>query len=242
MNYSRLVVGFLLDLSMMPMSILMFLLQGFFHIMLDIDLNSFWPKQSENLLILVHGSGSSEFQFLPARFMLQNDKFQVHSVQLCGLITDPEDTIEDYVQELENQLDGVITENTKNIVMVGYSMGGLIAAEYILTRSDSNKYKLVTINTPWNGAPLLSLLPMRYLSQRHKQMIPNSIYLTNLTNNLSSRNFPIHCYGAKYDFQVPEPYCYLKSCNSTQLFTGSHNSLTINPQLWAKITTVLDNH
>lgn len=226
---------------MLPMAAILFLVQGFFHNMLNISLNSFWQKESENLLVLVHGSGSSEFQFLPARFMLQDKKFQVHSVQLCGLITDPEKTIEDHTEELEKQLEGIITENTKNIVIVGYSMGGLIAAEYILGRIDSNKYKLVTINTPWNGAPILSLLPKQFLSERHKQMIKNSTYLTTLTRNLSSRNFPIYCYGAKYDFQVPEPYCYLNSCESKEVFTGSHNSLTINPKIWSAVDKILLN-
>ncbi len=131
--------------------------------------------------------------------------------------------VESYVEKLKAELDKL---NSKKITLIGYSMGGLIAVLY------ANKYgwnqieKIITIATPFKGAPICNYLPFIPAA---KDTQPNS----NLLKKVSKINIPKHkliCCYFKNDELVKKDSAIFKNTISYQFKYGGHftNSQTRN--------------
>lgn len=103
--------------------------------------------------------------------------------------------------------------NNKKVILIGHSMGGLLAHQYILKEGDSDIHSIVTIASPLNGSPLLlnRFILKSMNSARHHQMRPGSDYLIGLHNFIgNSINYPpTLSIGSINDMHVPDEYSRL---------------------------------
>lgn len=78
----------------------------------------------------------------------------------------------------------------ENIILVGHSMGGLIAKQYLLANLEMNKISAyVSIATPHLGSKLAKLNSFFYAHEQIEELIYNNDYLKNLNNQwISSQN------------------------------------------------------
>ena len=105
--------------------------------------------------------------------------------------------IEAYAVELHHAVDLVINcTNAEQVIIVGHSMGGLVARKYMVDYGDEKVHKLITLATPHHGfnnftdAELLMKVLDIFTGRGEvevKQMRPNSDFLNKL--NLADKDF-----------------------------------------------------
>lgn len=225
-------------------------------------------KKSNRICILVHGSGSTDSQFNLVNRWLDRTQYTVYTIRLYdrdGRWT----SINDYAEQLKNFIDNIaLFQRNVRIVLVGNSMGGLVSALYHIKYHQSESYltydgqqpnyarispqkpplknrlricKIITVGTPWYGSPLLSVgcCCLGKLSQRHREMTPNSDLLTYIQQKID-RSL-LYCIGGSLDLHVPMRYAVLQGVRSMKFF-GSHSYLTVSPSIWKHIDMLIQRY
>lgn len=147
--------GFLTFLFLISFIFIDFILIGVFSIP-GIVMLLFGPQQqinknkrNESVVVLIHGSGVSDWQWAVAKAYLYVLKLEFMSVKYNS-IQSIVNSCDDVVQQIRNNI-----PINKSIVLIGHSQGGLIA------RSIADKVKakkVFLMNTPQRGAVLLNWL------------------------------------------------------------------------------------
>lgn len=184
----------------------------------------------EHVFILIHGNNSDERQFRFARQYLSptrsiNIKYE-HST-----------SIEQMAEQVKEMID---SSNYKTFTLVGKSMGGLIASYYAEFLHNPNKYTLssiVTVGTPFQGAPLLDYFPFTK-TQRYHDMTPSSSFLNKLNKRIESSLHSYVTIGSKSDIHVPEEYSFPLKCKLHQHISmdiPGHVALNLYPLVFKTI-------
>ncbi|AYV86550.1 MAG: hypothetical protein Sylvanvirus3_4 [Sylvanvirus sp.] len=184
-----------------------FLFEPSIHAM-DISTPCDVPVRSNTLLFLIHGSGSSERQFMFVRSWLK----RMARVETINLSNDNRD-LSSLSDQVATRLLEIASPNNPHlsVILVGVSMGGLIATDLAVNpdwqhvRDQIEIRGVVTMGSPLIGAPLLafgqrisqqctqmwSTIKSKFLSEknvttvwllskRHIDMTPRSPWLTRL--------------------------------------------------------------
>jgi len=225
--------GIILDMFVLPLALLMFIIKWCYKKDLD---NLFSHPKHLPPILLVHGSGANEAQWLITRLYLRS-KFNVYSVQLNTLpMPSTSDSIEDYEPIIAQKVQSIYDECQQKVTLVGHSMGGLAVCYYAEHHKDALKYvkQIITIASPFQGAPALDFVKMG--TKRHHQMSPHSVFLTKLHNLLNNSIHDYTCFGSHYDFQVPHPYTHISKPNITSItYPWGHTSAILFPTIWQYI-------
>ncbi len=201
------------------------------------------PKTDEGILLL-HGSGANEMHFLVSRSIIdtimkkEGKPYRVYSCDLSDTyIHDKTFGIEQFTQKAYQYLSEIIKkDNLYQVTVIGHSMGGLVAGE--LACMERRIRKVITIGTPWNGAPLLGKwVP----AKRYEQMRTGSDYLSDLKHRMILNNNEVICIGSKYDYQVPEQHAFLNIPFSRKISTCyGHTMMIMMPSTWKIIFSFLN--
>lgn len=207
------------------------------------------PKKDKVPILLIHGSGFNETEWVIGRQFLKGKQFgSVFSLNLDGLLSNhPSKGIHDYASGKVRDKILQIQEATlqKEIILIGHSMGGLVAGyyaeEYALIDQVVVK-QIITIGTPWKGAPGMSLLEkVSHLSTKDAQMKVESPFLKSLVSKaLESEKAGKRKYynvGSTTDFMVPAP-CSTLTEDPRRQYTLSylgHYGLIVSPRVWMQI-------
>lgn len=196
----RFVLGLLLDLLVLPLAGVAYLLKKLCPGPLD-D----WFDHPLDLppLLLVHGSGTSECQWLAARLWWYR-RYAIYSVQLNAIPAPSTDSIRTYATVLSAKVEEVWKQHGQRpMTLVGASMGGLVCAYYAETDPLARQRiaHVVTVGTPFDGAPALRWLD--FGTTRHKEMTPDSAFLRELAARMRTTPHYYTCFGSRYDVQVP---------------------------------------
>ena len=156
-------------------------------------------------------------------------------------------TLNDYVSFLNARYPG------RDIVLIGHSMGGLVAVRYV---SQLLSYpmsavvkKVVTIASPLQGAPLLENRLLRSLlnTNRHQDMTPKSRMLLGMHHDLvgspRKQNLEIRCFASQQDIHVPVEYARL-DCepNDNEVIAQyGHFSIVNSAVLWDRCAQFVKN-
>lgn len=173
-------------------------------------------------VLLLHGSNANQKQWYYFRKVLQKNMlighvFAVNMNQACRCddhdrdILDYAHTVHDKIVQMRERYREAGFDMS-SIILVGNSMGGLVAgayciSDYITCEAPSVKIKaVITISTPWKGSPWADyfcdtdIYPEKYFCT-------NSIDRQNLVEKMlewSNRELvPIYNYGSKFDILVP---------------------------------------
>jgi pimeloyl-ACP methyl ester carboxylesterase len=142
-------------------------------------------------------------------------------------------SIDDCVAKLTFDIDKISKETQCNkFILIGHSMGGLMAAKY--AAHNNNISKVITVASPWRGAPLAKARP----GIRFSEMTVGSNYLIELQNECFMKNVNIFSISSYYDWAVPKNYGdYI---NNVYKFTYyGHYLIIVSPFVWKKIFSIL---
>jgi triacylglycerol esterase/lipase EstA (alpha/beta hydrolase family) len=235
----------------------MFVLQPFFKICkyfirYDLDDTLFKNKGDyKKALLLVHGSGVTELNFLSARNIINklmkktNKYYKVYACNLNEYCANKNEIIEDYCKKLYDKIQKIKDDNVEEITLIGHSMGGLVSA-YCAENYDIPVKTIITIGTPWQGSPILKPLIdiLWYKGKRYRQMLPGSKWLDTLHEQIKKSKITYYAYGSNLDYVVPYKYSIMDS-DIYKNFTNKHISyhghvmLILSGKTWREIFDVL---
>lgn len=141
-------------------------------------------KKGKIPILLVHGSGFNESEWIVGRQFLRKDAYgSVFSLNYDGLVSnDPKMGIDDYARgKVRDKIKEIsrLTESNQ-VILIGHSMGGMISGYYAEhhARDDGINVKhVICIASPWQGTPVIdnfwklkSRNAKENETKRHRQM------------------------------------------------------------------------
>lgn len=181
----RILLSVVLDILLLPAAGLLLLIAY----AVKPDMNPSTPKPNIAPILLLHGKGFCEMEWVIGRLFLNKSEYgSVYSLNYDGLASnDPAKTLNNYIDEkilpqLIKMTDAVYGKDCKNkeAVVMGHSMGGLLAEKL---RQKAKEHGITikfvfTIATPWQEPHLL-----KYLSEATVQ--ESAQYQAMLQKNLN---------------------------------------------------------
>ncbi len=200
-------------------------------------------------VLLLHGSGFNQTEYVGLRSFLEKERLcgSIYSVDYAGLVTNEmEDGWEEYVERKIVPQVQKIQEETgrKDLIIVGHSMGGLVGATFAelgaAERIQSNVLRVITIQTPWHGVPLLKFWRKKTKYKGSEQMRLQSPLRERLVvlAQTSDRVFKRYCsIGSSCDPAVPMTHAFINHdpSRSFRLNFGGHYGPIANLSVWKKI-------
>lgn len=225
-------------------------------ILLSLVKKSFDPvdiKKDKTPILLLHGSGFNQSQWILGRYFLDQKNYgSVFSLNFDGLASnDPNKGIDDYASEklAKKILEVQKITGLSKMILIGHSMGGLVAGQYAETLAAQQGIAIehvMTIGTPWKGAPLLGQRAEDSKPKRYAQMAPGNRFREELLSkaNASETNGQRKYYtvGSRNDFLVPSPASNVtenSERNRSFNYLG-HYGLVASPAVWKQIRSWLD--
>ena len=124
-------------------------------------------------LLLIHGYGCSRAAWWWQRRRLEAAGWSVVTINLEPLYT----SIDHYVEPLARRIDEVLAQSgAPQLILVGHSMGGLVARAYLRRYGAARVRLLVTLGTPHGGSELARF----GVGESARQMRPGSAWLAAL--------------------------------------------------------------
>ena len=131
------------------------------------------PATARPPLLLIHGYGCSRAVWWWQRRRLEAAGWSVVTINLEPLYT----SIDNYVEPLARRIDEVLAQSAApQLVLVGHSMGGLVARAYLRRYGAARVKLLVTLGTPHGGSELARF----GIGENARQMRPGSAWLASL--------------------------------------------------------------
>lgn len=131
------------------------------------------PANDRPPLLLVHGYGCSRAAWWWLRRRLEAAGWTVATINLEPIYT----SIDSYVESLARRIDTVLAETgAPQLVLIGHSMGGLVARAYLQRYGVQRVARLATLATPHAGSELARIA----MGSNARQMQPGSAWLAAL--------------------------------------------------------------
>lgn len=128
--------------------------------------------------------------------------------------------VDKYVKQLNEELSPF-----SRTIVVGYSMGGVIAMRYLQTYGSSKINRLITVGSPFNGVGMLRLFDQ--FGDVYKDLAPSSKLLEELKNLKTPRVEVLNIF-ASYDQFVGDPNSISVPGKKIVLPVVGHNNLMNN--------------
>lgn len=180
------------------------------------------PKDTKRVTVLVHGfiHNRSTWHFLQKEFSKNKKLGPVFTLNLghpLQSIHSYTKTLHEKILEIKKMLGN---ETTLEVFLIGHSMGGLVCLNYACEYPDERVSKIVTIASPLQGTPTANLAKL--WSQSGREMLPNSQFLTNLTEKVKKLEGKTMIYhiGCGRDWFVPCNNAYLEGSCNDKIFSG----------------------
>ena len=222
---------------------------------IDTSIKSSYPPS----ILLLHGSGFDESEWLVGRTFLSlynNPKYgQVFSLNYDTCSTKG---IEDFAtNEIRNKcLEIQKVTGQSQIILIGHSMGGLVAsyyAEHLSKKDNIDIEHIITIATPWQGTPLLETI-WYYTNyswkteKRYPQMSCSSFFRKILLDKIllvqaNKKEKKIQYYNlySENDFFVNKKHGLIsEQIPHKEINSCGHYLIIVHPQTWITITNWLD--
>lgn len=246
----RYVISIFCDLALLPIA-------GVLTLISCVEPNLIDPKEesiktNKTAILLLHGSGFNQSEWLVGKHYLQKETYgSVFALNYAGLISNKKTTgVDDYAKGKVSQKIEEIKEKTgtNKVILIGHSLGGMIATYYAENLAESKGTQVdnvITIGSPLAGSPTLDICTWkkakRYGHMRIKNEFRKKMYeKANQSNQNGVRRY--HTIGSDVDIAVPSPSCHLKNNQQRQKtfsFLG-HYGLVAAPPVWSQVSSWLD--
>jgi len=123
------------------------------------------------------------------------------------------------------------------VIVIGHSMGGLVARAYMRRYGTADVRRVITIGTPHQGSMLAKLFPGRSLSQ----MRPRNAWLDELRSATVDREPPIVSLWSWHDSMVaPQTSSVLERAENIALMGVGHNALLTDTQVMKRVADEIE--
>jgi len=185
------------------------------------------PAADRMPLLLIHGYGCSRAVWWWQRRGLEAAGWNVATINLEPIYT----SLENYVEPLAQRIDEVLAQTgATQLVLVGHSMGGLVARAYLRRYGASRVVRLVTLGTPHGGSELAKI----GFGENARQMQPGSPWLTALTGHPVAVDTLI-IFSADDNYVLPLANLELPGAQRCTLDGLGHLSMLFSPRVAAAL-------
>lgn len=199
---------------------------------LNVSYNTIITKEVKTPILLIHGYVQNQTDWLWFRHKLKEKNVgPIYSLNLCP----PFASITEFAELVKKKVE-LIRQETKhpNIILIGHSMGGLIASFYSEYLAPPHEVSaVITLGSPFQGTKLAAL----GMGQNAVEMAPNSKLLSDLTQKIEKSSVKYHYIASKidnlivpWDSAIP---AFSKDRDNNKLILEDHGhlSLLISPKV-----------
>ena len=181
------------------------------------------PGRGRPPVLLIHGYGCSRAAWWWLRRRLEAAGWTVATINLEPIFT----SIETYEEPVSRRIDEVLAETgAKQLILVGHSMGGLVARAYLRRYGKEKVIQLVTLGTPHAGSKLARYV----IGQNARQMTPGDAWLK-APNSEALLVKTITIFSPHDNYVIPQSNLYLPG-GQRQLIDGlGHLSMLYSPRV-----------
>ena len=143
-------------------------------------------------------------------------------------------SIEHFADQVADRIAGIeAATGAGQVILVGHSMGGLVARAYLRQYGGAKVRRLITIGTPHHGSMHAWLMAGVSLAQ----MRPANAWLSALNGNAEGANgVPVASIWSWHDSMVTPQTSSRIDWGENIVLTGiAHNALLDDPQVWANV-------
>ena len=181
------------------------------------------PTGERPPLLLIHGYGCSRAAWWWLRRRLERAGWTVATISLEPIYT----SIEDYVAPVSRRIDEVLAATgAHQLVVVGHSMGGLVARAYLRTHGVAKVIRLITLGTPHSGSELA-----KYgIGENACQMWPGSMWLATLASE-EPRVDTLNIYSPHDSYVIPQSNLDFPGAQRRTIEGLGHLSMLYSPRV-----------
>lgn len=213
--------AFIKIVATLPVALLGFVLLSYWHEQSDDPdeqtiRNQLVTANAKTPILLLHGSNANQKQwFLFRRFLVSHEIGNVFSLNMnkARRCDDHDRDILDYSRSVHNKLLAMKELYAKcgvdmdKVILIGNSMGGLVAGAYCIEENPIVKVKaVITISTPWGGTKVADWFCDKN-KYPEKYFCTDSVDRQNLVEKVVTwserEQVPIYNYGSAFDLLVP---------------------------------------
>lgn len=195
----------------------------------------FRPETSgKRPILLLHGYMHNQTGWIWIRRELEKEGLgPIYSMNLLP----PFASIPQLAEKVAKKINSILEETkSDSVILVGHSMGGLVASYYTEYLSDNGQTdRVITIGSPFHGTRLVALGHGHNVAE----MAPNSGFLAELRQRVADSKVPYHLIASKLDnIVVPWKSALIKEAGIQHLVLDNcgHNSLLISTAVTKQIT------
>lgn len=189
------------------------------------------PQPQRPPVLLVHGYGCSRAAWWWLRRRLEAGGWAVATLNLEPIYAD----IERYVEPLARRIDEVLaTTGSERLILVGHSMGGLVARAYLRRYGASVICRLVTLGTPHGGSELARL----GFGHNGRQMVPGNAWLAGLAKE-GLRVDTVAIFSPHDNYVMPQSNLELPGAKNCPVNGLGHLAMLYSPQVAATLIDAL---
>jgi pimeloyl-ACP methyl ester carboxylesterase len=185
----------------------------------------FAPEACALPVLLVHGYGCNGGFWAALRALLRRERISHDTVDLEP-VTAP---LDDYVAQLDRAVQRLLAATgAPRIVIVGHSMGGLVARAWLRRHGAQNVARIITVGTPHHGTGLASL----GIGANARQMQQGSAWLAQLALE-GAAGLPLvtSVWSWHDNIVAPQTSCRLAGAKNIAFSGIGHVALGSNPRV-----------
>lgn len=244
----RMLFSTVIEVGLLPVAGILLLLSCYRS-----NYDSSHPKKDKIPILQIHGSNFCEIVWVASWPWLNKKEYgSIFTVNLDGLITNKHSMgIDDYAKgKMRDKIREIKQLTGQNeVILIGYSMGGLVAAYYVencAAEEGVTVKHVISIATPWHGAPILHCKNEITKPKRYKQMTEHNAFLTDLvkkaleTNEMKKCTY--YCIGSTTDVIAPGASSILtRNHKNNKMYSWlGHCGIIAYPGTWLAIRSLLD--
>lgn len=183
-------------------------------------------------LLLIHGYGCSRGSWWWLRRRLEKAGWTVATINLEPIYTD----IDNYLAPLARRIDDVLAATgAPRLILVGHSMGGLVARAYLHRFGAERVARLITLGTPHQGSRLAKI----GIGQNARQMEPGNDWLRALPCEVVAPATTV-IYSPHDNYVMPAANLHLPGAEHRPIDALGHLAMLFSPRVAGELRAALD--
>jgi len=185
------------------------------------------PAPAARPVLLVHGVLVNDGVWIAFRRYLSRRGIRpIYTINYGPPLAD----IELFAEQLERKIEAIrAATGAERVVLIGHSMGGLVARAYLRRCGGARVARLITLGAPHHGSVFAFLFPGRDLAQMH----PGNPWLAELNRDeAAAAPAPIVSIWSRHDSMVaPQASSELANAENVALIGVAHNALLADAEV-----------